>query len=147
MTSEAQGQIVKVTIPSDPQHVASVRTSAEAFAVQLGFAQSVAEQIGLALNEALANVIKHGYSGDTQQKIELTMERIEQDGRRGMRIIIRDFGRQIDPSKIKSRDLADVRPGGIGVHIMRSVMDTCDYRCCKDCGMELTLVKFIPTTT
>jgi anti-sigma regulatory factor (Ser/Thr protein kinase) len=135
-----------MTLPSDPQQVASARTASEALAVQMGFAQCVAEQIGLALNEALANVIKHGYRGDTHQKIELLMHRVQQNGRCGMEIVIRDFGRQIDPAQIKSRDLADVRPGGIGVHIIRSVMDACEYRCCDDCGMELTMVKFLPST-
>ena len=54
---------------------------------------------------------------------------------------IRDHGRSVDPSSIKSRDLDDVRPGGLGVHIMRSVMDRVEYRKRGLTGMELSMTK------
>ena len=56
---------------------------------------------------------------------------------------VRDRGRQVDPTTIKSRDLAEVRPGGLGVHIIQSVMDEYNYSCPPDGGMLLEMKKYV----
>ncbi|MEC9374353.1 MAG: ATP-binding protein, partial [Planctomycetota bacterium] len=67
------------------------------------------------------------------------------DGRRkGIRIVIEDEGRQVDPSKVKGRDLDDIRPGGLGDHIIRQVMDSVTYEQRTGKGMRLILEKMIP---
>ena len=38
-------------------------------------------------------------------------------------VLIQDFADTIDVTKIKPRDLNDVRPGGLGTHFIREVMD------------------------
>ena len=65
------------------------------------------------------------------------------DGAGGFEILIRDFGKQVDPALIKGRDLDDIRPGGLGVHIMESVMDQIEYTCAEDSGMKLRMLKYI----
>jgi len=135
------GSVMKIAIRSDPSEVCGARSAAERFAEQQGFGREQAGQIGLALNEALANVITHGYGGESGQRIIVTMEPGEDDGRRGLKVVVRDFGRQVDPAGIKGRDLDQVRPGGLGVHIMKTVMDQVHYRRCPDGGMELTMLK------
>ena len=44
---------------------------------------------------------------------------------------------------IKSRDLDDIRPGGLGVNIIRQVMDEVSYERRERIGMRLTLIKRI----
>lgn len=143
MSIETQMNLVKITIPSDPNNVCVARTAAETFAQRQGFDVEQAGQIGLALNEALANVIEHGYEGKTNQEIVVTLERVETAGRACLKVVVKDFGRQVDPGAIKGRELDDVRPGGIGVHIMKAVMDQVQYDCPGDGGMELTMSKFL----
>ena len=41
--------------------------------------------------------------------------------------------------------MEDVRPGGLGVHIIRSVMDEVEYSCPLDGGMQLRMVKYFDT--
>ena len=55
--------------------------------------------------------------------IELTIER------RGNELIfsLTDFAPAIDPDRVKPRDLDDVRPGGLGTHFIRRVMDETDF--------------------
>ena len=55
-----------------------------------------------------------------------------------------DYGTFVDPEKIKSRDLADVRPGGLGVHLMQSVMDEVLYEKNDAGGTTLIMRKRIP---
>jgi anti-sigma regulatory factor (Ser/Thr protein kinase) len=61
--------------------------------------------------------------------------------RAGLKVVLEDEARQVDPSKIKSRDLDEIRPGGLGVHIIREVMDEAVYERRDRVGMRLTLVK------
>ena len=63
-------------------------------------------------------------------------------GRAGLEIVILDRGKSIDPAAICGRDLADIRPGGLGVHIIRSVMDKVQYRRRSGGGMLLRMVKY-----
>ena len=62
-------------------------------------------------------------------------------GGRGVEIRIRDWGERVHPDKIKSRDLDDVRPGGLGVHIMSNCMDTVDYAHAEGGGTILTMIR------
>ena len=50
---------------------------------------------------------------------------------------------RVDPENIKGRNLADIKPGGVGVHIINSVMDEIDFSRAEDCGMQLRMVKYI----
>ncbi len=60
-----------------------------------------------------------------------------------LEITIRDFGKQVDPKSIEGRDLDEVEPGGVGVHIMQSIMDETEFKQAEDCGMRLRMIKFI----
>ena len=68
-------------------------------------------------------MILHSYAGREAGSIVLDI-RQEEDG---MILRVTDFGPTIDPALIKSRDLEDLRPGGLGVHFIREVMDTADF--------------------
>jgi sigma-B regulation protein RsbU (phosphoserine phosphatase) len=45
----------------------------------------------------------------------------------GLMLRIRDFAPNVDPAKIQPRDLNDVRPGGLGTHFIRAVMDDASF--------------------
>jgi len=51
----------------------------------------------------------------------------------------------VDVSKVKPRDLEDIRPGGLGTHFIREVMDEVEFlRPPNDSGNILRMVKRIP---
>lgn len=130
-------------ISSDTKSLPVVRSAVTRMAELEGFGEADARNVTWALDEALANVIKHGYAGRSDQPIRITLESVvSADGRSGLELSVRDYGRQVDPTTIRSRDLDEVRPGGLGVHIMRSVMDVVEYSCPPDGGMLLKMVKF-----
>ena len=133
---------VEVHINSDPKRIADVRDAGCAFALKLGFSSEQATKIALATDEALVNVIKHGYDGQPGHPIHVRLESVRREGRSGLRILITDEARQVDPSEIRGRDLEDIRPGGLGVYLMRSIMDHVQYRV-RDKGMALEMIKFL----
>lgn len=135
---------ISLTIRSNPASLPIVRAAVERLATAEGFGETDARSLVWALDEALTNVIRHGYENQPNQPIELQIEPVHAaDGREGLRIIVRDYGRQVDPSTIKGRDLDDVRPGGLGVHVIRSVMDEVEYSQPRDGGMRLSMVKYV----
>ena len=60
--------------------------------------------------------------------------------------MIEDEAAQVDPAAMQGRELDDVRPGGLGVHIIREVMDEVVYSKRETKGMRLTMVKLAPGT-
>ena len=114
-------------------------------AQELGFAAPLESQIALAVDEAIGNVIKHGYDGRPDQPIEVAIESVRHGERRGLQITVCDCGRQVDPGTIIGRDLEEVRPGGLGTHIIRKVMDEVEYSLRQPQGMQLRMVKLLDT--
>lgn len=127
---------------SDPKLLAAARAMIGKLAERLGFADSQAAQIALALDEALCNIINHGYNRRSDGRIWVRVWPSDGDAA-GIRIVIEDLARQVDPSSIRSRDLDDVRPGGLGVHIIRESMDHVQYEKREGGGMRLTIVKHL----
>ena len=134
----------QLTIHSDPGDLAQVRTAVEVGGGRVGFSQKDCHAMALAVDEALANVIRHAYQGANDKKIEIEITELnQQDDRQGLKVCIRDYGKTVDLSKIKGRDLEDVRPGGLGVHIMRKIMDEVVFKCPSDGGTRLLMVKYL----
>lgn len=135
---------VRVTVPSDPRWVPLLRAAAHELAAQEGFGPSEAHDLELAVNEALANVIQHSYEGACDRPIDVQFRSLRsKPGPNGIEVLVRDFGRQVDPASIRPRELDQVRPGGLGVHLIRSLMDEAEYSCPADCGMQLRMVKYV----
>lgn len=88
----------------------------------------VVEQLKMAVDEACTNVIEHSYEGKTEQKIDITIN-VHPDK---LVVIIRDTGREFDLKAYREPDLIQYaktkKSGGFGVHIMRKLMDTVEYR-------------------
>lgn len=140
-------QPIRLSITSDAGNIARVRAAIEDAAGQMGFTEQDATATALAVNEAIANVIQHGYEGCPGQPIEVTIEPVSRGERAGLQATICDCGRQVDPETIVGRDLEDVRPGGLGTHIMKTVMDEVEYTCRQPEGMQLRLLKMVPAPT
>lgn len=139
MTTRAD---IRVELCSNPQFFSGVRELIGSVARRTGFTEKNASQISLAVDEALCNILCHGYDRKTDRPITIGITPVREDnGGIGLTIVIEDEARQVDPSAIKGRDLADIRPGGLGVHIIREVMDAATYEKRDGGGMRLTLVK------
>lgn len=127
----------------------------EAALKRLDWPEEFIAQMALAVDEALANVIRHGYEGREDGEILLRFETLPAAGDArgdgqvtgeggGVKIVIEDEGRQVDPSAIRGRELSEVRPGGLGVHIMRQVMDEITYEQRAEQGMRLVMIRQTP---
>ena len=132
---------IRLQISSAPSQLPVVRAAVEKMCELVGFDVESAGGITLSVDEALTNIIRHAYDGAEDKPIEI--ELLPRSGPRGIQISLRDYGRQVDPSRIKPRDLSDIKPGGLGVHIMQHCLDHVQYTRPTGGGTLLTLVKNI----
>ena len=136
MSAEENHSQVRLKIDSHPANLAPVRKAIEALGQRNAFDESARNDIGLCVNEALANVIRHAYGGAENRPIEVTAEC--DDG--CMRISIRDWGNGINPMSLPPRQRDPLTPGGLGLICMCQMMDACEFQPQPD-GMLLTLVR------
>ncbi len=134
---------IRVELLSNPIYLCGARELVGSVAKRLGFDDLDCSKIALAVDEALCNVIRHGYQRRTDRPIWISIWPVENGSGKpaGIKIVIEDEAKQVEPLKMRGRELADVRPGGLGVHIIREVMDEAQYERRKGKGMRLTLVK------
>jgi len=136
---------IELCICANPDYLSVARTAVRQVAQVVGLKEKESESITLAVVEALTNVIRHSYGGQSDKRIIVKLNKINYSDKEkaALEIIIRDFGKQVNPEKIKGRDLDELRPGGVGVHIMQSVMDEIEFTPADDCGMQLRMLKYI----
>ena len=77
----------------------------------------------MAINEACMNVMQHAYHGKDDGEIVIEFWKDANE----LVVRIYDYAEKVDLDTIKSRNLSDVRPGGLGVHIIHQVMDSVEY--------------------
>ena len=88
-----------------------------------GCSEPCTRDVVLAVDEACQNVIRHAYHGDPHGELVLELLR---DGR-DLVVYLRDFAPRVDPGTVHPRALEDVRPGGLGTHFIREVMDEHEF--------------------
>jgi anti-sigma regulatory factor (Ser/Thr protein kinase) len=110
-------------MPSDPRYLPVVRGAIGPLAAAIGWNECECRAITLALDEALANVIRHAYHSRADGLIELECRECDD----GLEIILLDNGEAPDRAKICAREPGCDQPGGLGTHIIRDVMDSVCY--------------------
>ncbi len=120
--------------------MAPVRAMMCELAMRIGMDESQCGHIALAMDEALTNIIRHGYQNDPDSHIWISVWELENP--KGLRIQMDDLAPHVELEKLKGRELDDIRPGGLGVHLIYSLMDTVRFSKRPQGGMRLTVEKF-----
>jgi len=124
-------------VQSHPANLGPVRKAIESYATDRGFSEKAVAEIGLVVNEAMANVIRHAYDNKFDRPIHLTavMEEPNQ-----LKISIRDWGKGVDPSKLPPKKHDPLTPGGVGLICLRQWMDNVVFTPQPD-GMLMTMIR------
>ena len=118
------GEIMRIRVPARPDRLKLIRAAVEQASKYCGAGEAWTFDLIMAVDESCQNVIRHAYGGRPEAG-DIVIDFL----RRGdaMEVHIMDFADPVDPSKVKSRDLSDVRPGGLGVHLIKSVCDEANF--------------------
>ena len=125
---------------ADNRQLAPIREFVTRVARNLGLCDKVIYDLQLAVDEACANVIEHAYDG-CGGDIEITIE----PTREGIQVAIHDWGGSFDPDTVPVPDvtapLENRQLGGLGLFLMRQIMDEVRFEFDTTRGNTLTMVK------
>jgi anti-sigma regulatory factor (Ser/Thr protein kinase) len=124
----------------DLQQLETVREFVAETCQGFGLDCRTAYDVRLAVDEACTNVIQHAYAG-RGGRVKITIDTIKC----GVRVTICDWGTPFDPLAVPTPDVAaplEERPlGGLGLFLMRQMMDEVDFQFDTDDGNRLTMIK------
>lgn len=130
--------VFQISVTASYKYVRIIKNVTERFLLSEGICEEEVYMIKLAIAEAAANIIKHSYCMECENPIEYKIEK--ENGK--YRFTFRDYGRHVEISGIKSRELDNYKENGLGVHLIKSIMDEVSYEH-LDVGTKLTMVKQI----
>ncbi|NQV46168.1 MAG: SpoIIE family protein phosphatase [Rhodospirillaceae bacterium] len=120
---DAEKTMLHLKFPSQPDRLKLVRNAVYDTALLCGCSEAVARDIVIAIDEACQNVIRHAYKGSPDGEVVLDINREGES----IVLMLQDYADSVDVSTIKPRALDDVRPGGLGTHFIREIMDEVDF--------------------
>lgn len=136
----ARRRSVAFRVPATVESIRSVVARVHESAQQARLDEQALFQCRLALDEACTNIIEHAYANDPAGEIEVVVK--VGDGICAIHLI--DFGEAYDPAQVSSPPIGEgiekASPGGLGLYLMRTVMDEVYYSSSPR-GNRLIMVK------
>ncbi|MBT6120657.1 SpoIIE family protein phosphatase [bacterium] len=133
-------QTIEKRVSSSKQNIKVIRKEVEKIAKQMGFESSIIFNLKLAVNEAQANVIEHAYFG--AENGEILFKFIVYKDR--LVVTIKDYGPGMGQKTIKGeKHLEELEGSGLGVFLIKTVMDEVNYNRTARIGTELILTKYL----
>lgn len=132
-----------LTIPSNPRQLRLVREFVSRMVRESPLSASAENKVVLAVDEAVTNIMEHGYAKQSSGEIEIEIDYTET----AFQVRIRDHAPSFNPQTVPDADvLNNVKSGqkrGLGIFLMRQIMDEIAYRLLDGGRNELTLIKRI----
>jgi serine/threonine-protein kinase RsbW len=131
----------KVEFSSHTGNLAPMRKFVRGFLDAYPFSEKERMLMVLGVDEACTNIIRHAYHLRDDQLISLSLEGL----RHCIRLRLRDYGKQTESHTMKGRAHELIKPGGLGLHLIRNAFDKVDY-ILKARGTELVMTKNLENT-
>ena len=130
--------LVELRIPSRAEWVGVARLAIAGIASRLQFSIEDIEDLKLAVAEACTNCIQHASGSDG---IDISCH----IGPDKLVMTVKDSGKGAQASSLAPRTLGEPQVGGLGVFLIRSLMDDVEYELDPQSGTRLTMTKFLRT--
>ena len=135
-----------LAVPSSTENLALIREFVGVIANQAGLDQKDAGKLELAVDEACANVIEHAYGHDQTKEVVIRASLDEET----LKIDVEDTGRGFDPASVNQDELEQLinkrATGGLGMRLMKTLMDEVRYEIEPGKKNELHMVKKLRKT-
>lgn len=127
MPNRKKNRTGELRVQSRTENLSDIRDFVSLNALNAGIPEATIEKIILAVDEACTNIIKHAYKHSPEGEIII---KVEYDKEK-FSVTIIDYGISFDPEKIPLPDLQKYyrkhRVGGLGMYLMKSLMDDVTY--------------------
>lgn len=133
---------VDVIIPTQTKYLDLIGSIGERIAKELdnftGDREALAYQLNLVLTEATVNAIKHGNDNNPQDTVRISIHLFEQE----LNIKVYDHGQGFDLATVPIPDFEHPKESGMGIFLIRSLMDSVTYTQQHDCNV-LEIIKYL----
>lgn len=128
-------------VPSSTENLAMIRDFVNGIGTRAGLPASDVAKIELAVDEACANVIEHAYGPEVTKEVTVKATIDEET----VQIEVVDTGKGFDPSLVSQQNLeqlvAERKSGGLGMRLMKTLMDEVHYEVIPGQKNELRMIK------
>ena len=94
----------------------------------MGLPQRCRSELNLGLDELFTNIISYGFEDDSEHQIKFTLTKAEKT----LVVQVEDDGIPFNPLDVEGpglhRDLDSINIGGLGIHLVKKMMDDIDYQ-------------------
>jgi serine/threonine-protein kinase RsbW len=133
----------ELKVTSRTENLSVIRNFIQSTADQVGIKPATTEDIMLAVDEACTNIIKHAYKSVPEGEIQLKLRYTDHK----LTIAIKDFGKSFHPEEVPDPDLQKYyrqhRVGGLGMYLMKTLMDEIKYNSVPGKYNEVYLTKYL----
>jgi serine/threonine-protein kinase RsbW len=129
---------LKLSVPGKSEYVSTVRLAVSSVAAKSGFDIEAIEDIKVAVSEACTNILCHSNLDEGQLYIvECTLhdDKIE--------IVVEDEGEGFDLEGYEEPEPGCVQAGGLGIYIIRALMDDVKVSSSKGSGTRISMIKSV----
>lgn len=138
---ESMERTFKLEVPSSTENLSMIRDFVCAIGERAGMEPGEVAKLELAVDEGCANVMEHAYSRDLTKEVSV---RASFD-QHAIHIVIVDTGKGFDPASVEQEGLESLaaarKSGGLGMRLIKSLMDEVHYEIVPGVKNELRMVK------
>ncbi|MDP7029961.1 MAG: ATP-binding protein [Phycisphaerales bacterium] len=138
---------IAVEIDAKPDLLGILRDTIEFWSRRRSLTDDRAHELAMAVDEAASNIVRHAYQEKPGGRIRMRCRAARAGEGIDLTIVLEDDGTQVPLDLIKSRNLDDVRPGGLGVHLIQQATDEVTWQHRPEGGTLLTMRVHIPART
>jgi serine/threonine-protein kinase RsbW len=136
----------ELVIPNDTKYLADVRDAVSSAVQESAFPDADVHRIILAVDEAVANIMEHAFEG-RESESELTINMLLDADSTKFEVVIHDSGNEFDPAEIETPNMVEHvaagRRNGLGIFLMRQIMDEVKYTFVQGFRNELRMIKYV----
>jgi len=133
----------ELKVKSTTDNLERIREFIKSVSAQSGFSDDVIDKISLAVDEACTNIIKHAYKNSPNGDIVINAKLFDNK----LTVSITDFGLDFNPDSVPVPDIKKYyqqhKVGGLGIYLMKKLMDEVKYNPSVDNKNQVVLVKYL----
>ncbi|MCD5413891.1 MAG: ATP-binding protein [Clostridiales bacterium] len=137
LAKKEESHQIKLSIPNKPEYLSVVRLTASGIANRMDFNIEEIEDIKLAVAEACTNAMTHGEKENSNYNVEFTVEE------KRLIIEVNDKGKGCRVENIKKPQPRELEEGGLGIFIIKSLMDKVEISSKLGKGTTIKMIKNI----
>lgn len=127
--------LISMNMSVNPDFVSVIRLTLSGVASRISFSLDDIEDMKVCVSEACTNAIKHSKKDEFQVKFYVYPDRLT--------IEVLDDGIGYDVDSLASPDLKNPKTSGLGIFIIKTLMDEVEIKSCDKCGTIIKMTKLV----